>query len=56
MMITDKGTVIRMGVETIRISGRSTQGVTLMKSQGEKIVSLALVDKEEEEEVETENK
>ena len=53
MMITDKGTVIRMGVETIRISGRSTQGVTLMKSQGEKIVSLALVDKEEEEEVET---
>ena len=56
MMITDKGTVIRMGVETIRISGRSTQGVTLMKSQGEKIVSLALVDKEEEEEVEAENK
>ena len=56
MMITDKGTVIRMGVETIKISGRSTQGVTLMKSQGEKIVSLALVDKEEEEEVETENK
>ena len=53
MMITDKGTVIRMGVETIKISGRSTQGVTLMKSQGEKIVSLALVDKEEEEEVET---
>ena len=53
MMITDKGTVIRMGVETIRISGRSTQGVTLMKSQGEKIVSLALVDKEEDEEIET---
>lgn len=50
MMITDKGTVIRMGVETIRISGRSTQGVTLMKSQGEKIVSLALADKDEEEE------
>ncbi len=56
MMITDKGTVIRMGVETIKISGRSTQGVTLMKSQGEKIVSLALVDKEEEEETEAENK
>ena len=51
VMITDKGTVIRMGVETIRISGRSTQGVTLMKSQGEKIVSVALTDKEPDEEI-----
>lgn len=47
IMITDKGTVIRTNVEDIRISGRNTQGVTLMKSQ-DKIVSMAVAEREDE--------
>ena len=50
IMISDKGTVIRTRVKDIRISGRNTQGVTLMKSENEKVVSTAriIVDEEEE--------
>lgn len=49
IMITDKGTVIRTRVKDIRISGRSTQGVTLMKSDGgEKVVSVARIESIEE--------
>jgi DNA gyrase subunit A len=49
IMITDKGTVIRTKVFDIRISGRNTQGVTLMKAQEEKVVSVARIENEEEE-------
>ena len=50
IMISDKGTVIRTKVKDIRISGRNTQGVTLMKaSEDEKVVSVAKVEAEENE-------
>ena len=49
-MISDKGTVIRTRVKDIRISGRNTQGVTLMKAnEDEKVVSVAKVEAEENE-------
>ena len=49
IMITNKGTVIRTRVSDIRISGRNTQGVTLMKAnEDEKVVSVAKVEAEEE--------
>ena len=49
MMITDKGTIIRLKVDDISILGRSTQGVTLMRtSDGGKVVSIETIDPEEE--------
>jgi len=50
MIITDKGTIIRLKVEEISILGRSTQGVTLMRTNdGGKIVSIEIILPEEEE-------
>lgn len=50
MLITDTGTIIRMSVKEISILGRSTQGVTLMRTNdGGKVVSIEIVDKEDEE-------
>jgi len=44
MLITDKGTIIRMKVEEISILGRPTQGVTLMRtSDGGKVVSIEIL-------------
>ena len=44
MLITDKGTIIRMKVEEISILGRSTQGVTLMRTtDGGKVVSIEIL-------------
>ncbi len=41
MLITDKGTIIRLQVKDISVLGRSTQGVTLMRtSDGGKVVSI----------------
>ena len=48
MMITDKGTIIRLKVEEISILGRATQGVTLMRTNdGGKVVSIELIEQEE---------
>ena len=50
MLISDTGTIIRMHVNEISILGRATQGVTLMRTNdGGKVVSIELVDNEEEE-------
>ncbi|MFC1659504.1 DNA gyrase subunit A [Pseudomonadota bacterium] len=49
IMIGDKGTMIRTDIASVRISGRNTQGVTLMRAKDEKVVSVARVVKEEEE-------
>jgi len=47
MLITDKGTIIRMNVEEISILGRSTQGVTLMRTtDGGKVVSIEILEPE----------
>ena len=41
MLITDTGTIIRLQVKDISVLGRSTQGVTLMRtSDGGKVVSI----------------
>ena len=41
MLITDKGTIIRINVKDISVLGRSTQGVTLMRTNdGGKVVSI----------------
>ena len=49
MLITDKGTIIRLRVEDISVLGRSTQGVTLMRTNdGGKVVSIELISSENE--------
>ena len=58
MMITDKGTLIRIGVKEVSILGRATQGVTLMRTNdGGKVVSIETISDEEklEDDEETEN-
>jgi DNA gyrase subunit A len=41
MIISLKGTIIRLKLEDISIMGRSTQGVRLMKMNDDKVVALA---------------
>lgn len=49
MMITDKGTIIRIKAEEISILGRNTQGVTLMRTNdGGKVVSIETISDEDE--------
>ena len=48
MLITDTGTIIRLKVEDINVLGRSTQGVTLMRTNEGKVVSIETVEPEEE--------
>ncbi len=51
MIITKKGTMIRMGVDTLRVMGRATQGVRLITlRKGDEIASIAKVPATEEEE------
>ena len=53
MIITDKGTVIRIKAKDISVLGRNTQGVTLMRtSDGGKVVSIETIKDEDEEEEE----
>ena len=46
MMITDTGTVIRLEVKEISVLGRSTQGVTLMRTNEGKVVSIERIEEE----------
>ena len=51
MLITDTGTIIRLNVKDISVLGRSTQGVTLMRtSDGGKVVSIETLDTKDPEE------
>ena len=51
MLITDTGILIRLDVKDVSVLGRSTQGVTLMRSNdGGKVVSVAKVTNEDKEE------
>ncbi|MBR6556335.1 MAG: DNA gyrase subunit A [Clostridia bacterium] len=53
LLITDCGTMIRTSVEDIRLCGRSSQGVIVMRTAGEeKVIATALTDKEGAEETE----
>ena len=49
MLITDTGTIIRLRVSDISILGRSTQGVTLMRTNEGKVVSIETIEKEDKE-------
>jgi len=47
MLITDTGTIIRLRVSEISILGRVTQGVTLMRTNEGKVVSIETIPSEE---------
>ena len=49
MLITDNGTIIRLKVKDISILGRSTQGVTLMRTNEGKVVSIETIAPDENE-------
>ena len=52
ILIADSGKMIRMPLENIRIIGRNTQGVRLMRmSEGDKVTSAAKIVQDETEEV-----
>ena len=49
LLITDDGTIIRTAADSIRICGRATQGVRLMRvGDGSRIVGVARAEKEDE--------
>ena len=50
LLITQSGTIIRTDVDAIRIAGRATQGVIVMrfKEEGDRVIGMALAEKEEE--------
>ena len=49
LLVTAAGILIRTPVENIRVAGRATQGVIVMrfKEEGERVISMALADHEE---------
>ncbi len=47
MLITENGTIIRLRVKDISILGRATQGVTLMRTNEGKVVSIETINPEE---------
>ena len=49
MLITDTGTIIRINASEISVLGRSTQGVTLMRTNEGKVVSIEKISEKEEE-------
>ena len=50
LLVTQAGILLRTHVDTIRTAGRATQGVIVMrfKEEGDRVISLALADREEE--------
>ena len=55
IVVTQSGTLIRTDVDGIRLAGRSTQGVIVMrfKEEGDQVIALALADKAPEEAADT---
>ncbi len=51
LLITQNGIMLRTAVENIRSAGRATQGVIVMrfKEEGDRVIAMALTDKDEEE-------
>ena len=56
LVVTAAGILIRTHVDSIRIAGRATQGVIVMrfKEEGDRVISLALAEREETEPEDTE--
>jgi len=54
MVLTEKGILLRTAVDTIKTCGRSTQGVIVMrfKEEDDKVISIALAERETEEDAE----
>ena len=54
LLMTQAGILIRTAVDSIRIAGRATQGVIVMrfKEEGDRVISMALTDREQETEKE----
>ena len=54
LLVTEAGILIRTAVENIRIAGRATQGVIVMrfKEEGDRVISMALTDREQDAEKE----
>ena len=52
LLVTAAGILIRTPVESIRVAGRATQGVIVMrfKEEGDRVISMALADPEEKDE------
>ena len=52
LLVTAAGILIRTPVENIRVAGRATQGVIVMrfKEEGDRVISMALADPEEKDE------
>ena len=52
LLVTHSGILIRTAVDSIRVAGRATQGVIVMrfKEEGDSVISLALAEKEAESE------
>ena len=50
LLVTQAGLLIRTHVDAIREAGRATQGVIVMrfKSEGDRVISMALAEREEE--------
>ena len=50
LLVTETGILIRTPVENIRVAGRATQGVIVMrfKAEGDRVISMALTDREEQ--------
>ena len=55
LAITDHGVVIRVHAEQVNKVGRSSVGVRIMKTGSHKIVSVAIAERQDEEDIETEN-
>lgn len=49
MLVTDTGTIIRLNSGEISVLGRSTQGVTLMRTNEGKVISIEKIVEEDEE-------
>ena len=52
MIVTNKGIIIRISLETMKVSSRSTQGVRLIKlNDDQRVSSIEIVEKQPEEEI-----
>lgn len=55
ILVSDRGQVIRISLDDIKLLGRTTQGVTIMRlSEGDSVSSIGLMRKQEEEKEESE--
>jgi DNA gyrase subunit A len=48
MLVTNGGQLIRVPVDDIRVAGRATQGVTVFKTNGDRVVSVEHIEGEDE--------